>query len=102
METNGATRHKHFNIFHILNRKIRNSIHHSQTSTKAQQEERKMKREDIRFGLRITLILQCGFHQNNNILLQQHWPRGLQFILQVYNYFIFFVLRPKQGHKVVD
>jgi hypothetical protein len=41
METNGATRHKHFNIFHILNRKIRNSFHHSQTSTTAQQEEKK-------------------------------------------------------------
>ncbi len=85
METNGATRHKHFNIFHILNRRTKNSIHHSQTSTKAQQEERKMKREDIRFGLRFTLILQCGFHQNNNILLQQHWPQGLQFTFQVCN-----------------
>jgi hypothetical protein len=30
------------------------------------------------FGLRFTLITQSGFHQNNNILLQQHSPQGLQ------------------------
>jgi hypothetical protein len=48
METNGITRQKHFNIFHILNRKIRNSFHHSQARTKAQQEERKMKRDNMK------------------------------------------------------
>jgi len=45
METNGATREKHFNTFHTLNRKIRNSFHHSQTSSTAQQEERKINEE---------------------------------------------------------
>jgi hypothetical protein len=34
--------------------------------------------ENIRFDLGFTSILQCGFHQNNNILLQQHWPQRLQ------------------------
>ncbi len=30
------------------------------------------------FGLGFTLITQNGFHQNNDILLQQHWSQGLQ------------------------
>jgi hypothetical protein len=34
--------------------------------------------KNIGFGLRFSLILHCGFHQNNNILLHQHWPLGLQ------------------------
>jgi hypothetical protein len=37
---------QHFNTFHIPSRKIKNSFHHSQTSTKTQQKERKMKRDE--------------------------------------------------------
>jgi len=37
-----------FNIFHIPSRKIKNSFHHSQTSTKTQQKERKMKRDEVK------------------------------------------------------
>jgi hypothetical protein len=29
--------------------------------------------ENIRFSLGFILIFHCGFHQNNNIGLQQHW-----------------------------
>jgi hypothetical protein len=55
---------------HIPRRKDKNSLHHSQTSTKAHQEEENEKVEDIGFGLGFILILQCEFHQNNNTLLQ--------------------------------
>jgi hypothetical protein len=34
--------------------------------------------KNIGFGLGFILILHCGFDQNNNILLHQHWPLGLQ------------------------
>ncbi len=34
--------------------------------------EMKQKKIHIGFGLRFTLILQCGLHQNNNIFLLQH------------------------------
>jgi hypothetical protein len=35
-------------------------------------------RKEIRFGSRFPVILWCEFHENNNIILQQHWPQGLQ------------------------
>jgi hypothetical protein len=31
-----------------------------------------------RFIVGLVLIQWCGFHQNNNVLLQQHWLQGLQ------------------------
>jgi hypothetical protein len=34
--------------------------------------------DETRFDLGFILILQSGFHQNNNILLQPHWLQGLQ------------------------
>jgi hypothetical protein len=40
--------------------------------------EMKNKLKNRGFGLRFILITQSGFHQNNNILLQEHWPQGLQ------------------------
>jgi len=50
--------------------KLRNSLHHSQTSVEVQQEERKMKKKkNLGCDLGFTFIRQCGFHQNNNILL---------------------------------
>jgi hypothetical protein len=61
---------------HIPRRKNKKSFHHSQTSTKAHQEEKNEKVKDIGFGLGSILILQCGFHQNNNTQLQ--YPKGLQ------------------------
>jgi hypothetical protein len=39
---------------------------------------KKYEMKNRRFGLGFTLITQSGFHQNNNILLQHHWPQGLQ------------------------
>jgi hypothetical protein len=33
---------KHFNIFHIPSKKLKNLLHHSQTNTKVQQENNKM------------------------------------------------------------
>jgi hypothetical protein len=47
------------------------------------------------------LILWCGFDQNHNILLQQHWPQELQIGLPSW-YVSFFTLRPSQGYKLVD
>ncbi len=38
------------------------------------EEENEEKGEDMGF----TLILGCKFHQNDNILLQQHSAQGLQ------------------------
>jgi hypothetical protein len=32
----------------------------------------------MEFDLRFTLIVQCGFHQNSNILLQEPGPQELQ------------------------
>jgi len=53
---------------HISSRKNRNPLYHLEMSTKSQQEERKMKRDEMKkeknrgFGLGFTLILRCGFH----------------------------------------
>jgi hypothetical protein len=35
------------NIFHIPSRKLKKSLHHSQTNTKVQQEERKMEKYEM-------------------------------------------------------
>jgi hypothetical protein len=43
----------------------------------------KKEKENIRFGLRFISIFHCGFHQNNNILLEQHWFQGCKLISQV-------------------
>jgi hypothetical protein len=42
-------------------------------------KKNEMKKENTRcreFDLGFILILQSGFHQNNNILFQQHWSQG--------------------------
>jgi hypothetical protein len=41
------------------------------SSTREKENEERWNEEDMEFDLRFTLILQCGFHQNINILLQQ-------------------------------
>jgi hypothetical protein len=55
--------------------KFTNSLHYSQTRIEVQQENKEneerwnKKEKHIRCNLEFTFIRQCGFHQNNNILL---------------------------------
>jgi hypothetical protein len=71
-------------ISHVRKKK-KNHFYHSQTSVKAQQEEKqKMRKDEMKkekiwsVWFRVYFDQQGGFHENNNIVLQQHWPQGLQ------------------------
>jgi hypothetical protein len=38
---------KHYHIFHIPSKKLGNSLHHSQTNTKVQQEHNKLEKDEV-------------------------------------------------------
>jgi hypothetical protein len=54
----------------MTNPKLKKFLHHykrHQNLTKGEENEKEI--EYIKFGLGFTLILHCGFHQNDNIFL---------------------------------
>jgi hypothetical protein len=58
-------------VFFMTNPKFKkeNSIIHKKHKKLTRGEENEKKVENIEFGSRFTLILHCGFHQNDNIFL---------------------------------
>jgi len=54
------------------------SIIHKLNKKRGKWREMTWRKRRCRVWFRFTYNLQCEFYQNNNILLQQHWPQGLQ------------------------
>jgi hypothetical protein len=61
-------------VFFMTNPKFLKKISniHKKHKKLTRGEENEKEVEYIKFGLGFTLVLHCGFHQNDNICLQQH------------------------------
>jgi hypothetical protein len=84
----------------LKNRKLFPSLANKYKNSSRQKKEKWgdeiKKKKTIGFDLGFILILWCGFDQNHNILLQQHWPQGLQIGLPSW-YVSSFCLEVKSG-----